>query len=439
MQVTTVGLDLAKNVFQVHGVNAKGKVVVRRRLRRAKVREFFAGLEPCLIGLEACGTAHFWVRELRALGHEVRIMPPSYVKAYVRRGKNDAVDAEAICEAVTRPSMRFVPVKTEDQQSALMLHKSRELLIRQQTMLVNALRAHMAELGLIAPQGRRKDRGSRRGDRGWRGRKYSRPGEGRVETAGGAASRGRGSDRRCRRRDYDLAFLQEQRGQPAPGDDPRGRGFAPRRRSRPTSPIRRSSGRGASSPRGWDWSPGRIPAVARSGSVAYRSRETGTSGNFSCSAPPARCAPLAPIGRRSRSGSTVCSSAGRRGWSPSPRPTRRRGLPGPCWPRAKPTALRRGGLRKRCRGIRSNHGRSCRDFQKGENDLMPTGRAGGWDTSPMSMRTDRVIMIETRSANFIRASGQVPRQQAGHMTAPDRGGNQVKFFLQHRGRPHMTP
>ncbi len=156
MQITTVGLDLAKNVFQVHGVDAKGKVVVRRRLRRAKVRDFFAGLEPCLIGLEACGTAHFWARELRALGHEVRIMPPSYVKAYVRRGKNDAVDAEAICEAVTRPTMRFVPIKTEDQQSALMLHKARELLIRQRTMLVNALRAHMAELGMIAPQGKEK-------------------------------------------------------------------------------------------------------------------------------------------------------------------------------------------------------------------------------------------------------------------------------------------
>ena len=156
MQVTTVGLDLAKNVFQVHGIDAKGEVVVRRRLRRAQVRDFFAGLEPCLIGLEACGTAHFWARELKALGHDVRIMPPSYVKAYVRRGKNDAVDAEAICEAVTRPNMRFVPVKTEDQQSALMLHKGRELLIRQRTMLINALRAHMAELGMIAPQGREK-------------------------------------------------------------------------------------------------------------------------------------------------------------------------------------------------------------------------------------------------------------------------------------------
>jgi transposase len=156
MEITTVGLDLAKNVFHVHVVNAKGEAVVRRRLRRAQVGDFFAGLEPSLIGLEACGTAHFWARELRALGHEVRIMPPSYVKAYVRRGKNDAVDAEAICEAVTRPTMRFVPIKTEDQQSALMLHKARDLLVRQQTMLVNALRGHMAELGMVAAQGRKR-------------------------------------------------------------------------------------------------------------------------------------------------------------------------------------------------------------------------------------------------------------------------------------------
>lgn len=154
MKITTVGLDLAKSVFQVHGISADGAVVVRRRLRRRQVVAFFAGLEPCLIGLEACGTAHFWARELIGLGHEARIMPPSYVKAYVRRGKTDAVDAAAICEAVMRPTMRFVPVKTEEQQAALMLHRSRDLLVRQRTMLINALRAHMAELGMVAPQGR---------------------------------------------------------------------------------------------------------------------------------------------------------------------------------------------------------------------------------------------------------------------------------------------
>ena len=157
MKIATIGLDLAKNVFQVHGVDAEGNVTVRRRLRRKEVLLFFGGLEPCLVGLEACGSAHFWARELAALGHDVRIMPPSYVKAYVRRGKkNDAADAAAICEAVRRPNMRFVPIKTEVQQTALMLHKSRDLLIRQQNMLINAIRGHAAELGLVAAQGRGK-------------------------------------------------------------------------------------------------------------------------------------------------------------------------------------------------------------------------------------------------------------------------------------------
>jgi transposase len=153
MQVTTVGLDLAKNVFQVHGVDAEGKVVITRQLRRTQMIEFFSKLPSCLIGMEACATAHYWDRELIALGHTVRLMPPSYVKAYVRRAKNDAADAAAICEAVTRPSMRFVPVKTIDQQAALALHRTRDLLVRQRTQLINALRAHLAELGVIAAAG----------------------------------------------------------------------------------------------------------------------------------------------------------------------------------------------------------------------------------------------------------------------------------------------
>ena len=153
MQVTTIGLDLAKHVFQVHGVDEAGHVVLKRRLRRAQVITYFASLPPCLIGMEACATAHFWARELRALGHEVRLMPPQYVKAYVKRGKNDAADAAAICEAVTRPSMRAVPVKTEDQQSALMMHRARDLLVRQRTQLINAVRGHLAEFGLVEAQG----------------------------------------------------------------------------------------------------------------------------------------------------------------------------------------------------------------------------------------------------------------------------------------------
>src|ERR1700748_3130631 len=147
MQITAIGLDLAKNWFQVHGVDADGKAVVRRKLRRSEVIKFFKPLSPCLIGIEACATAHHWARELTALGHQVKLMPPAYVKAYVKRNKNDAADAAAICEAVTRPSMRFVPVKDTEQQSILMLHRVRSLLVRQRTMLVNALRAHMAEFG----------------------------------------------------------------------------------------------------------------------------------------------------------------------------------------------------------------------------------------------------------------------------------------------------
>ena len=152
MQITTIGLDLAKHWFQIYGVDAAGKVVVKRRLRRAEVIGFFEALGPCLVGMEACATAHHWARELIGLG-EVKLMPPSYVKAYVKRNKNDATDAAAICEAVTRPSMRFVPVKTVDQQAVLMLHRGRALLVRQRTMLVNALRAHMAEFGFIAAKG----------------------------------------------------------------------------------------------------------------------------------------------------------------------------------------------------------------------------------------------------------------------------------------------
>src|ERR1700704_1783214 len=153
-EVITIGVDIAKSVFQIHGVDADGTVVIRRRIGRARVLEFFADLPPCRVGMEACARAHQWARELAKLGHDARLMPPTYVKAYVKRGKNDAADAAAICEAVTRPSMRFVPIKNVEQQSALMLHRARDLLIRQRTQLTNALRAHLAELGLVAAKGR---------------------------------------------------------------------------------------------------------------------------------------------------------------------------------------------------------------------------------------------------------------------------------------------
>ena len=152
--VTTIGLDIAKSVFQIHGVDAVGNVIVRRQLKRRYVLPFFRKLPPCLVGIEACASSHHWSRELQALGHTVRLMPPAYVKPYVKRQKNDAADAEAICEAVTRANMRFVATKTPEQQSCLMLHRTRHLFIRQQTSVINAIRAHLAELGIVAPVGR---------------------------------------------------------------------------------------------------------------------------------------------------------------------------------------------------------------------------------------------------------------------------------------------
>jgi transposase len=152
--ITTIGLDIAKSVFQVHGVDAGGQVVIRRQLKRRYVLAFFEKLPPCLIGIEACASAHHWSRELQALGHTVKLMPPAYVKPYVKRHKNDAADAEAICEAVTRANMRFVPTKAPEQQSGLVLHRTRHLFIRQQTAVINAIRAHLAEFGIVAPIGR---------------------------------------------------------------------------------------------------------------------------------------------------------------------------------------------------------------------------------------------------------------------------------------------
>src|SRR5258706_4918546 len=154
MQVATIGLDLAKHVFQIHGIDAAENVVVKKQWGRSELMGFFEAVPPCLIGMEACATAHYWARELTKLGHEVRLMPAKDVKAYVKRNKNDAADAEAICEAVRRPTMRFVGVKSAEQQGQLMQHRTRDLLMRQRTQVINALRAHMAELGIVAAQGR---------------------------------------------------------------------------------------------------------------------------------------------------------------------------------------------------------------------------------------------------------------------------------------------
>ena len=152
-EITTVGLDLAKNVFQVHGADASGRAELRKKLRRDQVLAFFSQLQPCIVAMEACGGAHFWGREIVKLGHEVRLIPPAYVKPFVKRQKNDAADAEAICEAAQRPTMRFVPVKSEETQGAAMVFRVRELLIRQRTQAINALRGHLTEFGQIVPQG----------------------------------------------------------------------------------------------------------------------------------------------------------------------------------------------------------------------------------------------------------------------------------------------
>jgi transposase len=153
MKITTIGLDLAKSIFQVHGIDETGQVVVRKSLRRAQMLPFFAKLPSCLVGIEACGTSHHWARELIKLGHEVRLMPPAYVKPYVKRGKTDAADAEAVCEAVRRPTMRFVPVKSPEQQAALSMHRTRDLLVKQRTQIVNMIRGLLAEFGIDIAKG----------------------------------------------------------------------------------------------------------------------------------------------------------------------------------------------------------------------------------------------------------------------------------------------
>ncbi len=237
MQITTIGLDIAKNVFQVHGIDATEKVVVRKQLRRGQVMAFFEALAPCLIGMEACATAHYWARELTKLGHEVRLMPAKDVKAYVKRNKNDAADAEAICEAVRRPTMRFVPVKSAEQQARLMQHRARDLLMRQRTQLINALRAHLAELGISGCAGTRRDQGVV-GDRrpGWRyalaGRCPCQP-----DRAGGAASGCADDDRIDREADRCAASL-ERRKQAASRPSPAS-GLSGPPRSQRSSRIRR--------------------------------------------------------------------------------------------------------------------------------------------------------------------------------------------------------
>src|ERR1700688_992498 len=218
-EVSTIGLDIAKSVFQVHGVDGAGAVLIRRRVSRAKVSEFFAALPPCLVGIEACPSAHHWSRKLQALGHTVKLMPPSYVKAYLKRSKNDANDAAAICEAVTRPSMRCVPIKTKEQQAALMLHRARQLLVRQRTMLSNAIRGHLAELGIVSAKGRKGTSELLGIIADGADSRVLPAAPGGARCAGAAVQRHRSRDWIHREEHPGLASLV--RGEPAAGGDPR--------------------------------------------------------------------------------------------------------------------------------------------------------------------------------------------------------------------------
>ena len=284
MQITTVGLDLAKRVFQVHGVDASGDGVLRRTLRRSQVVAFFSKLPPCLVGIEACGTSHHWARVLTQLGHEVRLMPPAYVKPYVKRGKNDAADAEAICEAVTRPTMRFVAIKSADQQAALSLHRSRNLLVKQRTQLVNMLRGLLAEFGIDIPEGLERALGLAH-------RIASKEVTPDVPpTAVQILERlsAQALDTHLRVQAIDRAILALQR------SDEMARRLAtipasvrsPRRPLPPPSPTRRSSAPAGSSPPGWGSPRRRTPAAARSGSGGSPRWGIGICANSWCSGRP---------------------------------------------------------------------------------------------------------------------------------------------------------
>ena len=262
--ITTIGLDIAKSVFQVHGVDAEGNVILRRQLKRRYVLAFFQKLQPCLVGIEACASSHHWSRELQALGHTVRLMPPAYVKPYVKRHKNDAADAEAICEAVTRPNMRFVATKTPEQQSCLTLHRTRHLFIRQQTSVINAIRAHLAEFGIVAPVGRNgveqllgvvADADDRR-----------------LPDVARACVAALGAQLRTLKAqilEFDRMIRAWHRSSETSRrlDDIPGVGPAWRLLWLPASPIRRRSDQGATSRPGSGWSPSRTRAAARIGSA----------------------------------------------------------------------------------------------------------------------------------------------------------------------------
>ena len=320
--ITTVGLDIAKSVFQVHGVDAQGGVMVRRQLRRRYVLTFFKKLPPCLVGIEACATSHHWARELQALGHTVRLMPPAYVKPYVKRQKNDAADAEAICEAVQRPSMRFVPIKTPDQQSCLMLHRTRHLFIRQQTAIINTIRAHLAEFGIVAPVGRNGVEELLYAVADERDERIPEVARGCLEALGASARQAQGADPGVRPTDQRLAPLER--------DEPAARRAAGRRPG-----TRNRAGGQRCRSEGVQIGP-RLLGLDRSGSEAELERRVERGSAVSPSRETAICAACSrPARWRSSTmqrstaaniapGSRSCSNGGRRKSRRSRWPTRSR-------------------------------------------------------------------------------------------------------------------
>ncbi len=320
--IAVVGLDLAKTVFQVHGVAADGTVVVRRQLRRGQVLGFFQSIGSCLVGIEACASAHHWARELMAIGHEVRLMPPAYVKAYVKRGKTDAADAEAIAEAVTRPTKRLVAVRFKAQQAVLMLHKTWDLLVRQRTMLINALRGHLGEFGIVAPQG---PAGLQTALRALREEGQDLPDLARAALEGLQNSLNTSAQRSV---DWNAGFSTGiDRMRRAGGWRPsRASGRSPPAPWQPVRRIRRYSARAGSSRPGWGSRRTPTAVAARNAKAASARWATVTSDAFWSSGRPPSCE--WPDSEDARAGSAICSSARSPRSPPWPWPTRPLASPG---------------------------------------------------------------------------------------------------------------
>ena len=349
MNVTTIGIDLAKSVFQFHGIDAAGEVIFRKKLRRSAVLDFLRDLPPCLIGLEACATGHFWAREISALGHEARLIPPSYVKPYVKRQKNDAADAEAICEAVTRSNMRFVPIKSAERQGVLMLHRSRDLLMRQRTMTLNAVRAHLAEFGIITAQGPHKILALIRAIQAGEVPGLPQIAAAAVESLATQLDNLAGEIRRLERRLWpgtvQTRLVSVSRPSPAWASSPQQ--LWPL--ACPTPP---SSGAGDSSRLSSAWCHARTRLAAKTVSAGYPRWAMVICAGFLSSAPPRWFGAPAATHRRQGSGCEACLSASPREWLPWLSPTKPPVSPGPCSHVARPIGRRRQHKRHQSQGRR---------------------------------------------------------------------------------------